>query len=86
MDALSVAASIIGLITFCVDVGNYLAGVKNAPPGAPRDWELKLRYFGMFWSNSTRSCEEIVSKIRNSQRLLRWSKAQRSANANFCEY
>ena len=36
MDPLSVAASIVGLTTFCVDVGNYLAGVKNAPRSAER--------------------------------------------------
>lgn len=34
MDPLSVAISVVGLITFCNDVGNYLAGVKNAPESA----------------------------------------------------
>jgi hypothetical protein len=36
MDPLSVAASIVSLATFCVDVGNYLAGVRNAPRSAER--------------------------------------------------
>lgn len=36
MDPLSVAVSIVGLTTFCVDVGNYLAGVKNAPRSTER--------------------------------------------------
>lgn len=36
MDPLSLAASIVGLTTFCVDVGNYLAGVKHAPESAER--------------------------------------------------
>lgn len=34
MDPLSVAASVVNLITFCVDVGSYLASVKNAPKSA----------------------------------------------------
>ena len=28
------AASVVSLITFCVDVGSYIAGVKNAPKSA----------------------------------------------------
>jgi len=36
MDALSVAATVVGLISFCVDVGSYLADVKNAPKNAER--------------------------------------------------
>lgn len=36
MDPLSVAVSVFGLITFCVDVGSYLADVKNAPKSAER--------------------------------------------------
>ena len=36
MDPLSVALSIVGLITFCVDVGNYLTGVEMAPRSTER--------------------------------------------------
>jgi hypothetical protein len=36
MDPLSVAASASGLITFCTDVGRYLADVKNAPKNAEK--------------------------------------------------
>lgn len=36
MDPLSVVASVTGLISFCVDVSNYLSDVKNAPKTAER--------------------------------------------------
>ena len=36
MDLLSVATSVVGLLSFCVDVGSYLAEMKNAPKSAER--------------------------------------------------